>query len=87
MQLQPSFEAMYRSEYPALIAVATALSGAGGEDMVQDAMVKALIRLPPAAPSRGAIAAGTVRRGDGVLVGGERAADPPENGSGIAICR
>ena len=44
MQLQPSFEAMYRSEYPALIAVATALSGADGEDMVHDAMVKALIR-------------------------------------------
>lgn len=38
-----SFEELYRSEYPALIAVATALSGADGEDMVQDAMVKALI--------------------------------------------
>lgn len=43
MILAPSFEALYRSEYPGLIAVATALSGADGEDMVQDAMVKALI--------------------------------------------
>lgn len=41
--LQLSFEELYRSEYPGLIAVATALSGADGEDMVQDAMVKALI--------------------------------------------
>lgn len=43
MILQPSFEALYRSEYPGLIAVARALSGADGDDMVHDAMVKALI--------------------------------------------
>lgn len=43
MILAPSFEELYRREYPGLIAVATALSGADGEDMVQDAMVKALI--------------------------------------------
>lgn len=47
-QFQPtllarSFEDVYRSEYPGLIAVATALSGADGEDLVQDAMVRALI--------------------------------------------
>ena len=37
-----SFEDLYRREYPGLVAVATALSGADGEDLVQDAMVKAL---------------------------------------------
>lgn len=41
--LIPLFEDMYRSEYPGLIAVATALSGAEGEDLVQDAMVRALV--------------------------------------------
>ena len=43
MILAPSFEDLYRSEYPGLIAVATALSGADGEDLVQDAMVRALV--------------------------------------------
>jgi RNA polymerase sigma factor (sigma-70 family) len=43
MILALSFEDLYRSEYPGLRAVATALSGADGEDLVQDAMVKALI--------------------------------------------
>ena len=43
MILALSFEDLYRSEYPGLIAVATALSGADGEDLVQDAMVKALV--------------------------------------------
>jgi len=37
------FEDLYRREYPALVAVATALSGADGEDLVHDAMVKALV--------------------------------------------
>lgn len=37
-----SFEELYRREYPALIAVATALSGNDGEDLVHDAMVRAL---------------------------------------------
>lgn len=37
------FESMYRREYPALIAVATALSGRDGEDLVHDAMVKAFL--------------------------------------------
>jgi RNA polymerase sigma-70 factor, ECF subfamily len=41
--LATSFEDLYRAEYPGLIAVATALSGADGEDMVHDAMVRALI--------------------------------------------
>ena len=37
-----SFEELYRREYPALVAVATALAGtpADGEDVVQDTMVK-----------------------------------------------
>lgn len=35
------FESMYRREYPAMIAVATVLSGQDGEDLVHDAMVKA----------------------------------------------
>jgi RNA polymerase sigma-70 factor, ECF subfamily len=38
-----SFEDLYVREYPGLIAVATALSGRDGEDLVQDAMVKALV--------------------------------------------
>lgn len=37
------FEDLYQREYPGLIAVATALSGHDGEDLVHDAMVKALI--------------------------------------------
>ena len=37
-----SFEDLYVREYPGLIAVATALSGHDGEDLVQDAMVRAL---------------------------------------------
>jgi RNA polymerase sigma-70 factor, ECF subfamily len=39
----PSFEDMYVREYPGLIAVATALSGYDGEDLVHDAMVRALV--------------------------------------------
>jgi RNA polymerase sigma-70 factor, ECF subfamily len=38
-----SFEDLYLREYPGLIAVATALSGHEGEDLVQDAMVRALV--------------------------------------------
>jgi RNA polymerase sigma-70 factor, ECF subfamily len=38
-----SFEDLYMREYPGLIAVATALSGYDGEDLVQDAMVRALV--------------------------------------------
>lgn len=37
------FSDFYREEYPGLLAVATALSGADGEDLVHDAMVKALL--------------------------------------------
>jgi RNA polymerase sigma factor (sigma-70 family) len=37
------FEDLYEREYPGLIAVATALSGRDGEDLVHDAMVKALM--------------------------------------------
>lgn len=39
------FEDLYRREYPGLVAVAAALSGASrdAEDLVQDTMVKALI--------------------------------------------
>lgn len=37
-----SFEDLYLREYPGLVAVATALSGYDGEDLVQDAMVRAL---------------------------------------------
>ncbi len=37
------FETFYRLEYPGLLAVATALSGPDGEDLVHDAMVKALL--------------------------------------------
>ena len=38
-----SFEDLYRHEYPGLIAVATALSGRDGEDLVQDAMLRAIV--------------------------------------------
>ena len=38
-----SFDDLYRREFPGLVAVATALSGYDGEDLVQDAMVKALV--------------------------------------------
>ncbi|HTH06026.1 MAG TPA: sigma-70 family RNA polymerase sigma factor [Ilumatobacteraceae bacterium] len=41
-----AFEELYRTEYPRLVAVATALTGrvSDGEDMVQDTMVKAFLR-------------------------------------------
>jgi RNA polymerase sigma-70 factor, ECF subfamily len=41
-----SFEALYRGEYPGLVAVASALTGDrdGAHDLVQDTMVKAFIR-------------------------------------------
>ncbi|HUC32935.1 MAG TPA: SigE family RNA polymerase sigma factor [Ilumatobacteraceae bacterium] len=44
--LNVSFEDFYRTEYPALVAVATALVGSvhSAEDLVQDTMVKSLIR-------------------------------------------
>jgi RNA polymerase sigma-70 factor (ECF subfamily) len=40
------FEDFYRSEYPGLVAVATALVGSfeSGEDLVQDTMIKSLVR-------------------------------------------
>ena len=38
-----TFDDLYRREFPGLVAVATALSGHDGEDLVQDAMVKALV--------------------------------------------
>ncbi len=38
-----SFDDLYRREFPGMVAVATALSGYDGEDLVQDAMVKALV--------------------------------------------
>ena len=38
-----SFEVMYRREYPGLVAVAKALGGDDGHDLVHDAMVRALI--------------------------------------------
>jgi RNA polymerase sigma-70 factor (ECF subfamily) len=40
------FDAVYRREYPGLFAVASALTGErdGAEDLVQDTMVKALLR-------------------------------------------
>jgi RNA polymerase sigma-70 factor, ECF subfamily len=40
------FEEFYRTEYPGLVAVATALLGSleSGEDMVQDTMIKSLMR-------------------------------------------
>lgn len=37
------FESLYRREYPAMIAVATVLSGQDAEDLVHDAMVKAFV--------------------------------------------
>lgn len=39
----PSFEEMYRREYPGLVAVARALAGQDAPDLVHDAMVRALI--------------------------------------------
>lgn len=41
-----SFETMYRREYPGLVGVARALSGADAHDLVHDAMVKALVNWP-----------------------------------------
>lgn len=41
--VEARFEDLYRREYPALVAVATALAGDDGEDLVHDAMVRALI--------------------------------------------
>ena len=41
-----SFEAMYRREYPGLVGVARALSGHDAQDLVHDAMVKALVNWP-----------------------------------------
>lgn len=38
-----SFEDLYRSEYPTLVAVATALAGQDGPDLVHDTMVRALL--------------------------------------------
>jgi RNA polymerase sigma-70 factor (ECF subfamily) len=38
-----SFEDLYRTEYPGLVAVATALAGDDGPDLVHDAMVRALL--------------------------------------------
>jgi RNA polymerase sigma-70 factor (ECF subfamily) len=38
-----SFEELYRREFPGLVGVATALTGADGEDLVQDTMVRALL--------------------------------------------
>jgi RNA polymerase sigma-70 factor, ECF subfamily len=40
------FADLYRLEYPGLLAVATALSGADGEDLVHDAMLRALVNWP-----------------------------------------
>ena len=40
---QTRFEDLYQREYPGLVAVATALSGHDGEDLVHDAMVKTLM--------------------------------------------
>lgn len=44
VDLSVDFEALYRREFPALIGVATALSGLDGEDLVQDTMVRAWMR-------------------------------------------
>jgi RNA polymerase sigma-70 factor (ECF subfamily) len=41
--VETRFEDLYQREYPALFAVATALSGHDGEDLVHDAMVRALM--------------------------------------------
>lgn len=38
------FDAVYRREYPGLFAVATVLSGDDAEDLVQEALVRALVR-------------------------------------------
>jgi len=43
LPLAVEFDVFYRREYPGLVAVATALSGADGEDLVHDAMVKTLV--------------------------------------------
>ena len=40
--VETGFEDLYRREYPGLVAVATALSGHEGEDLVHDVMVRAL---------------------------------------------
>ena len=46
IDLSLPFEDFYRAEYPGLVAVATAMLGSleSGEDMVQDTMVKSLMR-------------------------------------------
>jgi RNA polymerase sigma-70 factor (ECF subfamily) len=46
LAFEAPFEDFYRAEYPGLVAVATALLGSpeSGEDMVQDTMVKSLMR-------------------------------------------
>jgi RNA polymerase sigma-70 factor (ECF subfamily) len=46
LEVAISFEDFYRREYPALVGVATALVGSleSGEDLVQDTMVKSLVR-------------------------------------------
>lgn len=43
IELRETFEGMYRREYPGLVAVATALAGQDGPDLVHDAMVRALL--------------------------------------------
>jgi len=46
VELTPSFDGFFRAEYPGLVAVASALAGSidDAEDLVQDTMVKALLR-------------------------------------------
>jgi RNA polymerase sigma-70 factor (ECF subfamily) len=46
IEVATSFDDFYRTEYPALLGVATALVGSieSGEDLVQDTMVKSLMR-------------------------------------------
>jgi RNA polymerase sigma-70 factor, ECF subfamily len=46
VELTPSFDGFFRAEYPGLVAVAAALAGSidDAEDLVQDTMVKALLR-------------------------------------------
>lgn len=46
LTLETRFEDFYRAEYPALVAVAAVLSGSreSGEDLTQDAMVRAWMR-------------------------------------------
>jgi RNA polymerase sigma factor (sigma-70 family) len=45
LPLRVGFEALYRDEYPGLVAVATAMTGdlRDGEDLVQDTMVKTFL--------------------------------------------